>query len=179
MFVNFSMYKFFPILLFSYSLAVTTNDDQILDSTIIKYIESREKKYNLSLGIFDSRTGISVIGLSYDIYQQKDEIFISCGTIPELHHTVSAGWKHYLLDKNISPFTVVSLQAWRSRTWERGSRRRYVPGKAVTISLGLEYVISPQVTIQFGVNAATDFEDRRDIKYIAYPSIGFNRGFND
>ena len=67
------MYKLLPILLFSYSLAVTTNDDKILDSTIIKYIEYREKKYNLSLGIFDSRTGISVIGLSYDIYQQKDE----------------------------------------------------------------------------------------------------------
>ena len=46
-----------------------------------KAIESRWDKTVLSVGIGDSRTGMSFIGFSYNILQKdKDEVFLGIGT---------------------------------------------------------------------------------------------------
>ena len=40
------------------------------------------KKYNVSLGMFDDRTGFSLIGYSYHLKQtEMDEYFVGAGTM--------------------------------------------------------------------------------------------------
>ncbi|MBT3519374.1 MAG: hypothetical protein HOC41_05890 [Candidatus Marinimicrobia bacterium] len=40
------------------------------------------KKYNVSLGMFDDRTGFSLIGYSYNLKQtEMDEYFVGAGTM--------------------------------------------------------------------------------------------------
>ncbi len=52
-------------------------------------------KHNISLGMFDDKTGFSFIGYTYDIRQtEMDEFFIGAGTMI-VGFTGSAGWKHY------------------------------------------------------------------------------------
>ena len=54
-------------------------------------------KHNISLGIFDDKTGFSFIGYTNNIKQtEMDEFFIGGGTMI-VGFTGSAGWKHYYL----------------------------------------------------------------------------------
>ena len=50
-------------------------------------------KHNISLGLFDDKTGFSFIGYTYDIRQtEMDEFFIGGGTMI-VAFTGSVGWK--------------------------------------------------------------------------------------
>ncbi|MAJ44085.1 MAG: hypothetical protein CMF96_04970 [Candidatus Marinimicrobia bacterium] len=123
----------------------------------------QNNKFNLSLGILDSRTGLSLIGLSYDIYQdRKNEVFVGAGTAI-VAFTGSIGWRHYFSDtynNNInvltkkesnnfkysfssSPFVVVSFQAVAHFGFA---------GFAPIVSPGYEIRLSKYFSTQLGCN---------------------------
>ena len=60
------------------------------------------RKHNWSLGIFDDRTGLSLIGYTYNLRQtDKNEIFVGGGTAL-FAFTGTIGWKHYYRKSKLS-----------------------------------------------------------------------------
>ena len=83
---------------------------QIFDPIIVeedsKQAIAEEKsilnKHNISVGMFDDRTGLSLIGYTYNIKQTTmDEYFIGAGTM-SLAFTSTVGWKHYYKKSRLS-----------------------------------------------------------------------------
>ena len=68
-------------------------------------------KHNISLGLFDDKTGFSFVGYTYNIKQtDMDEYFIGAGTMIYAF-TGTAGWKHYYKKSKLSFYSVLSGQA--------------------------------------------------------------------
>ena len=68
------------------------------------------RKHNLSIGIFDDRTGLSLIGYTYNIRQTElDEYFIGGGTML-MAFTGTVGWKHYYKKSKLSISSVLCGQ---------------------------------------------------------------------
>ena len=67
-------------------------------------------KHNISVGMFDDRTGLSLIGYTYNIKQTTmDEYFIGAGTML-LAFTGTVGWKHYYKKSRLSISSVLCGQ---------------------------------------------------------------------
>ena len=67
-------------------------------------------KHNLSVGMFDDRAGLSLIGYTYNIKQTTmDEYFIGAGTML-LAFTGTVGWKHYYKKSRLSISSVLCGQ---------------------------------------------------------------------
>jgi len=67
-------------------------------------------KHNISIGMFDDRTGFSLIGYSYNVWQTgMDEYFIGGGTML-LAFTGTVGWKHYYKKSKLSISSVLCGQ---------------------------------------------------------------------
>ena len=67
-------------------------------------------KHNISVGMFDDRTGLSTIGYTYNIKQTTmDEYFIGAGTM-FLAFTGTLGWKHYYKKSRLSISSVLCGQ---------------------------------------------------------------------
>ena len=67
-------------------------------------------KHNISVGMFDDRTGLSTIGYTYNIKQTTmDEYFIGAGTML-LSFTGTVGWKHYYKKSRLSISSILCVQ---------------------------------------------------------------------
>ena len=67
-------------------------------------------KHNVSVGMFDDRTGWSFIGYTYNIKQTTmDEYFIGAGAML-IAFTGTMGWKHYYSKSKLSVSSVVCGQ---------------------------------------------------------------------
>ena len=151
--------------------SVAFSQELKVDNEAVSDTLDQNKRFNLSLGFFDSRTGLSLIGLSYDIYQdRKNEIFIGGGTAL-LAFTGSLGLKHYFSDTYInnsnvsieedsnnfkysffsSPFVVVSCQAVAHLGFS---------GFAPTVSPGYEIRFLKYFSTQLGCNLIMLMTDR-------------------
>ena len=142
-----------------------------------KAIESRWGKTVLSVGMGDSRTGMSFVGFSYNILQKdKDEVFLGIGTAFFIY-TASLGWKHYLFDDQLSPYTSVSLQAISSLVdfdeYWKASGISFSP----TISAGIEYEKSKSISYRLGINAHRVYSSIYGFEYFMYPSFNIDRRF--
>ena len=114
------------------------------------------KKHNISLGMFDDRTGISVIGYTYNLKQTKmDEYFIGAGTL-FLAMTGTVGWKHYYKKSRLSIASVV-CGGWFF--WTYGETYGdfteilwwvYNGSPQITASITLEYNLAKWVQIKAG-----------------------------
>ena len=70
----------------------------------------KSTKHNISIGMFDDRTGMSLIGYTYNVRQtDMDEFFIGGGTMI-LAYTGTVGWKHYYKKSKLSISSVVCGQ---------------------------------------------------------------------
>ena len=99
------------------------------------------KKHNISLGMFDDKTGFSLIGYTYNIQQtEMDEFFIGGGTML-MAFTGSAGWKHYYKKSKISYYSILSGQAVAHLGFS---------GFMPTISFSLEYNLSKRTQVKIG-----------------------------
>ena len=123
------------------------------------------KKHNISLGMFDDKTGMSLIGYTYN-YQEKemDEFFIGAGNAIYAF-TGSWGWKHYYKKSKLSYYFVLSGQVV------------IVPGFSgfmPTASFGAEYKISRKTQIKMGgwVGALLSTGE-----YPVFPFVTLNRKF--
>ena len=107
------MKKYSPLLLFI-GLAwgqtfapITVEEDS---NEAISEEKSILNKHNISVGMFDDRTGLSLIGYTYNIKQTSmDEYFIGAGTIL-LAFTGTVGWKHYYRKSKSTVSSVVCGQ---------------------------------------------------------------------
>ena len=98
-------------------------------------------KHNISLGMFDDKTGFSFIGYTYKIKQDEmGEFFIGGGTMI-VGFTGSAGWKHYYKKSKLSIYSVLSGQ---------GVIHIGFSGFMLNASLGLEYNLSRRTQVKIG-----------------------------
>ena len=72
------------------------------------------RKHNLSIGMFDDRTGFSFIGYTYNLKQtDMNEYFIGGGTMIVMYYmafTGTVGWKHYYKKYRLSISSVLCSQ---------------------------------------------------------------------
>ena len=107
-----SLLLFFGLSLGQVLDPITVEEDS---NEVIAEEKSILNKHNISVGMFDDRTGLSLIGYTYNIKQTAmDEYFIGAGTML-LAFTGTVGWKHYTRkpDYPFLLFFVVSM----SHTW--------------------------------------------------------------
>ncbi len=122
-------------------------------------------KHNISLGMFDDKTGLSFISYTYN-YQEKemDEFFIGAGNAIYLF-TGSWGWKHYFKRSKLSLYSVLSGQ---------GVIVPGAPGFMPTASFGVEYNITRKTQIKMGGWAGALLSTG---EYPVFPFVGLNRRF--
>ena len=101
----------------------------------------KSTKHNISIGMLDDRTGISLVGYTYNVRQtDMDEYFIGGGTMI-LAYTGTVGWKHYYKKSKLSISSVVCGQYVAHIGFEG-----YMP----TVSLTLEYNLAKWAQVKLG-----------------------------
>ena len=111
-------------------------------------------KHNISLGVFDDKPGVSLVGYTYNIRQtEMDEFFIGAGANP-VGGTGSAGWKHYYKKSKLSFYSLLSGQvvAHKQRTYDDDNETwdEFYAGFWSTISLSAEYNLLKRVQVKIG-----------------------------
>ena len=100
------------LLLFGLSLGQTFSSPN-LEEDNYKVIAKEKRifnKHNISVGMFDDRTGLSLIGYTHNIKQTTmNEYFIGAGTML-LSFTGTVGWKHYYKKSRLSISSVLCGQ---------------------------------------------------------------------
>ena len=101
----------------------------------------KSTKHNISIGIFDDRTGFSLIGYTYNVRQtDMDEYFIGGGTMI-LAYTGTVGWKHYYKKSKLSISSVLCGQYVAHMGFM---------GFLPTVSLTLEYNVTNWAQVKLG-----------------------------
>ena len=101
----------------------------------------KSTKHNISIGMLDDRTGISLVGYTYNVRQtDMDEYFIGGGTMI-LAYTGTLGWKHYYKKSKLSISSVLCGQYVAHFGFEG-----YMP----TVSLTLEYNLAKWAQVKLG-----------------------------
>ena len=130
-------------------------------------------KHNISLGMLDDKTGLSLLGYTYNIRQSEmDEFFIGAGTII-IGFTGSAGWKHYYKKTKLSFYSVLSGQGFA----DISETTAFMP----TASFGAELNLTKSTQLKFGFFGCIIFfkywsgESGSEIG--RFPFIGLGRKF--
>ncbi len=164
------MIKHLPLLLFigltfgkKFDLSTVQKDS----NKVITIEKSVPNKHNISFGMFDDRTGLSLIGYTYNIKETtKDEYFIGVGTML-LAFTGTVGWKHYYRKSKLSITSVVSGQYIAHLGFM---------GFMSTMSSSLEYNLGKWAKIKLGGFGLIGFADE-GIDIGAFPFVGLNFNF--
>ena len=164
------MTRIFPILLFiglslGQTSALTTVEEDSKEA--IAKEKSILNKHNISVGMFDDRTGLSLIGYTYNINQTTmNEYFIGAGTML-LAFTGTVGWKHYYSKSKLDVSSVVCGQ--------------YIvhfgfAGFMSTMSTSIEYNLGKWTKVKLGGLGLIIFADG-DIDLGAFPFASLNFTF--
>lgn len=164
------MTKHLPLLLFigltfgeKFDLSTVQKDS----NKVITIEKSVLNKHNISFGMFDDRTGLSLIGYTYNIKETTmDEYFIGVGTML-LAFTGTVGWKHYYRKSKLSITSVVSGQYIAHLGFM---------GFMSTVSSSLEYNLGKWAKIKLGGLGLIGFADE-GIDIGAFPFVGLNFNF--
>ena len=131
--------------------------------------QNKFKKHNLSVGcLTDDKTGVSILGYTYNIKQNEmNEYFIGGGTAI-LAFTGTVGWKHYYKkSKSYSIYSVLSEQAVMHMGFS---------GFMSTASIGLEYNFK-KIQIKYGLFGLfiirTD-QNRQEFGLLPFIGLNFN-----
>ena len=132
--------------------------------------ETEFSRHNLSIGMWDDKTGVSLIGYTYNIKQDRmNEYFIGGGTAI-LAFTGTIGWKHYHRRTNkLSIYSILSEQAVAHLGFT---------GFMTTSSISLEYNLTKWAEVKlggFGIFIIRTDEDK--MEYGAIPFMGLNFSF--
>jgi hypothetical protein len=105
-------------------------------------VQEDVRKHNWSLGFFDDRTGLSLIGYTYNLRQtDKNEIFVGGGTAL-FAFTATIGWKHYYRKSKLSISSIFCGQKIAHLGFS---------GYITTVSLTSEYRWTKRALVKFGV----------------------------
>ena len=127
----------------------------------------KSTKHNISIGMLDDRTGISLVGYTYNVRQtDMDEYFIGGGTMI-LAYTGTIGWKHYYKKSKLSISSVVCGQ-YVAHIGSEG----YMP----TVSLTLEYNLAKWAQVKLGGMGVMLLGETSD-NFGALPFVGLNFRF--
>ena len=108
---------------------------------VIPLFAQDDSKHNISIGMFDDKTGFSFIGYTYNIRQTKmDKFFIRGGTMI-VGFTSSTGWKHYFKKSKLSLYSALSGQGFI-----HFGGYGFMP----TVALGAEYILTKSYQVKFG-----------------------------
>ena len=167
MVVDLDMKKYLPLLLFI-GLAWGQTFDPIKVEEDSNEAIAEEKsilnKHNISVGMFDDRTGLSLIGYTYNIKQTSmNEYFIGAGTML-LAFTGTVGWKHYYRKSKSTVSSVVCGQYITHLGFS---------GFLSTMSTSLEYNLGKWAKVKLGGLGLIFFTDG-DIDLGAFPFAGLN-----
>ena len=127
-------------------------------------------KHNISLGLFDDKTGFSFIGYTYNIKQtDMDEYFIGAGTMIYAF-TGTAGWKHYYKKSKLSFYSVLSGQGVINMDFSGFLQ--------TTISFSLEYNLSKRTQVKIGgiglmLEGGTSGESGGDTGVLPFMGLNF------
>ena len=114
---------------------------QEFESSTGSLVQENDRKHNWSLGLLDDRTGISLVGYTYNLRQtDKNEFFVGGGTAL-VAFTETIGWKHYYRKSKLSISSVLCGQ-YVAHFGFMG----YLP----TISCTLEYRLTKWAQVKFG-----------------------------
>ena len=143
---------------------ITLEEDS---NEVIAEKKSILKRHNISVGMLDDRTGLSLAGYTYNIKQTTmDEYFIGAGTML-LAFTGTMGWKHYYIKSKLSVSSVVCGQYIAHLGFT---------GFMSTMSTSLEYNLAKWAKVKLGGLGLIIFADgENDIG--AFPFAGLNFTF--
>ena len=164
------MQKYLPLLLFiGFSLgqifALTAVEEK--DNKAFLEEKSTLNTHNISVGVFDDRTGLSLIGYTYNIKQTTmDEYFIGAGTMLSAF-TGTVGWKHYYRKSKLTVSSVVCSQYIAHLGFA---------GLMSTMSTTLEYNLTKRAKVKLGGLGLIFFDDG-DIDLGALPFASLNFSF--
>ncbi len=168
-----SLLLFFGLSLGQVLDPITVEEDS---NEVIAEEKSILNKHNISVGMFDDRTGLSTIGYTYNIKQTTmDEYFIGAGTTVLVAFTGTLGWKHYYKKSRRSISSVLCGQ--------------YIAhygfiGFLPTASFTIEYDVLDRTQVKLGVMGlmllgGTSSEDGSDVggDVGVLPFLGLNFRF--
>jgi len=116
----------------------------------------------VSIGLFDHKTGFSILGYTRSILQNKqNELFVGGGSMIALN-TIVIGYKKYLFRSFVDGQTTISAQKIYGMA---GS------SNAACLSIGIEKKIWKVLFINTGVNITCLVED---LEFLAFPSLNLN-----
>ena len=154
------MYRLVIFILLSGSIYGQVFDPQTGEEIILN-------KHNVSVGMFDDRTGLSLIGYTYNIKQTTmDEYFIGAGTML-LAFTGTMGWKHYYRKSKLSVSSVVCGQYIAHLGFA---------GFMPSMSASLEYNLAKWAKVKLGGLGLIKFADG-DIDIGTFPLAGLSFTF--
>lgn len=141
------MLRYLSLILFLWYAWGQTYDHETGEEVSSQAISEKNilNKHNISVGMFDDKTGLSLIGYTYSLRkEEKDEYFIGGGTMI-LGFTGSLGWKHYYKKSNLSISSTICAQ--------------YVAhlgfmGFMPTVSYAIEYSLSKRANQILGLEDA-------------------------
>ena len=174
------MRRYLSLLQFSGLVLGQANDPEIVKEVSNQSIIAKESllnQHNLSVGIFDDRTGLSFFGYTYNLKQTKmDEYFIGVGTL-FFAVTGTVGWEHYYKKSRLSISSAVCGQ-WFFLTYDDYFNDIlwdiYNGDPQITVSITLEYNVAKWVQINAGGVLGYDFEG--DYPY-PFPFVCLNFSF--
>ena len=127
----------------------------LLTASALPLVAQDINKRNISIGMFDDKTGLSFIGYTYDIRQtEMDEFFIGGGTMI-VGFTGSVGWKHYSV---FSGQGVIHMGFY---------------GLMPSASFGLEYNLSKRTQVKIGGMGGI-LLDGTSVDAGVFPFVGLN-----
>ncbi len=127
-------------------------------------------RHNISIGMWDDKIGISLIGYTYNIKQDRmNEYFIGAGTAI-LAFTGSVGWKHY--HRRSDKFSVYSVFS------EQIVAHLGFSGFMSTASISLEYNLTTWAQAKLGAFGLFIIRTDQDgNQFGAIPFMGLNFSF--
>ena len=130
------------------------------------------KTHSVSIGLFDDKTGLSLIGYSYNIKLNQMNEFFFCGGTSFLVHTLAGGLKHYYKKSNLSIHSIFSIKRmFLDNEYSGTGKFNLISG-----SLSLEYNISEWAQIKLGGVCVID-DAEGNYEFWAFPFTGLNFTF--
>ena len=131
------MIKFITTFLLFNGLAWPQESEPSTGSIVLE----NDRKHNWSLGILDDKTGISLVGYTYNIrLTDYNELFVGGGSAL-FAYTATTGWKHYYQKSKLSISSVLCGQYVAHLLFM---------GYMSTISCTVEYHLTKWTQVKFG-----------------------------